>query len=60
MIALWGSRSVSRGNRVSLVIGLQWIHLANHVLWVFYDRCPILGQGRLYLSSDDRGLAQVM
>ena len=51
---LWGSRSVSRGNGVSLVFGSQWIHLANHILQVFSSLCHTLWQGRLHLSMDDR------
>src|SRR5882724_5603242 len=48
------SRSVSRGNGVSPVLGSWWIHLANHIPWVFSNRCHTLRQGRLHLSSDDR------
>src|SRR5882724_5829369 len=50
----WGSRSVSRGNGMSPVLGSQWIHLANHIPCAFSDRCHTLWQGRLHLSSDDR------
>jgi len=39
-----------RGSRVSPVIWLQWICLANHVLWVFSGRCHTLRKGRLHLA----------
>src|SRR5882724_6893007 len=40
---LLGSRSVSRGNGVSLVLGSWWIRLANHIPHVFSNGCHTLG-----------------
>src|SRR5882724_8312635 len=51
---LWGSRSASRGNGVSPVLGSWWIHLVNHIPRVLSNRCHTLRQGRLHLGSDNR------
>src|SRR5882724_8554932 len=54
MTRSWDSRSVSRGNGVSLVLGSQWICLANHIPQVFSDGCHTLRKGRLHLGLDNR------
>jgi len=45
---------VEGGMGVSLVLGSQWICLANHVPQVFSDGCHTLWKGRLHLGSDNR------
>ena len=58
---LWGGRSVSRGEQgESSCKATLDLSCYNHVLGVFSSRCHALREGRLHISTDNRGLAQVM